>query len=197
MHGPLFFLMVLSACSKGTSDDTKSKNSASDSGTVPENRVVMETSLGSITLSLDLEHAPITSANFLSYVDEGFFDGSDGKGATIFHRVILGFMDQGGGLTADGASKKTHDPIALEDSGLSNLRGTIAMARTSDPDSATSQFFLNTVDNTFLDSTARTPGYAVFGTITEGLETIDAIAEVATDASDRPKEDVVITACAR
>jgi cyclophilin family peptidyl-prolyl cis-trans isomerase len=159
----------------------------------------METTLGSFDILLDPETAPITAENFMVYVDEGFFDGSDGLGATIFHRVIADFMNQGGGYTADGTTKATHSAIALESEvGLSNLRGTIAMARTSDPDSATSQFFINTVDNTFLDyESASNPGYAVFGEVVSGMDVVDAIAAVETDGSDQPLEDIVVTSCTR
>ncbi|MCB9758352.1 MAG: peptidylprolyl isomerase [Alphaproteobacteria bacterium] len=159
----------------------------------------LETSLGPIAVELDAAHAPITVENFLAYVDDGFYDGDDGAGATTFHRVVSGFVIQGGGYTPEGALKNTLDPIALEsDNGLSNLRGTIAMARTNVPDSATSQFYFNLVDNTFLDyDGAGSPGYAVFGAIVEGLDTMDDIAAVQTNAQDQPVEDVVITAAGR
>ena len=161
--------------------------------------MTVETTLGSFDIQLDPDNAPVTTENFLVYVDEGFYDGADGLGATIFHRVIAGFMNQGGGLTAAGSAKATHAAIVLEsDNGLSNLRGTIAMARTDVADSATSQFFINTVDNTFLDySGASSPGYAVFGEVVAGMDVIDAIAAVQTDGSDRPLEDIVIESCSR
>jgi cyclophilin family peptidyl-prolyl cis-trans isomerase len=162
-------------------------------------RVALTTTLGDMVLELDPAHAPITSANFLTYVDEGFFDGRDGLGATTFHRVVAGFVIQGGGYTEAGAVKATHDPIELESqNGLSNVRGTVAMARTGEPDSATSQFYVNLVDNTFLDyENARNPGYAVFGTVVEGMDVVDAIAAVEVDGSDEPLTPVVVTACAR
>jgi len=162
-------------------------------GTGPD--VTFETTLGAFTVTLEPERAPGTVDNFLGYVDEGFYDGADGLGATLFHRVIPDFMDQGGGFREDGVQKTTHDPIVLEaNNGLLNTRGSIAMARTSDPDSATTQFFVNTVDNDFLDGPN---GYAVFGEVTDGMDTLDAIAAVPTDSSDAPLDPVVITSCTR
>lgn len=158
-----------------------------------ENHVVILTTLGSITLELKPDEAPITVANFVRYVDEGFYDGDDGLGGTTFHRVIAGFMVQGGGFNLAGTKKTTHGPITNEASnGLSNLRGTVAMARTSDPDSATSQFFINHIDNTDLDFSADNAGYAVFGEVVAGMDVVDAIATVATDANDVPLEAVVM-----
>jgi peptidyl-prolyl cis-trans isomerase A (cyclophilin A) len=136
--------------------------------------VVLKTSLGTITIQLDATHAPLSTSNFLSYVDSKFYDG------TIFHRIIPGFMVQGGGFTADMTEKPTQAAIHNESTnGLKNLRGTISMARTSDPDSATSQFFLNLVDNAALDP-AGGPGYAVFGKIIGGLDVLDKMAQVPT-----------------
>lgn len=136
-------------------------------------QVILETSLGAITVELHPQAAPRTVENFLHYVDTGFFDN------TIFHRVIKGFMIQGGGFTSDMAQKKTGPAIANEaDSGLGNRRGTIAMARTNDPHSATSQFFINTADNVMLNHSGKTPqgwGYCVFGKVTAGMEVVDAI----------------------
>src|SRR5262245_40251188 len=131
-----------------------------------------ETSLGEFTLELDSEKAPTTVANFLAYVDEGFFDG------LIFHRVIPGFMIQGGGMTPDMTQKKNRPAISNEaTNGLKNKRGTIAMARTNIVDSATSQFFINLADNGFLDHQGPANfGYAVFGRVVEGMDTIDRIA---------------------
>ena len=140
--------------------------------------VVIETSLGTITVELDREHAPLSVENFLQYVTDGYYTG------TIFHRVIEDFMVQGGGFTADLQPKPTRAPIKNEaTNGLSNERGTLAMARTNTVDSATAQFFINHVDNTQLNNTGTTQqtyGYAVFGQITEGLDVIDQIAAVAT-----------------
>ena len=145
---------------------------------VAENpQVTLETSKGTIVLELDAEKAPKTVENFIAYAESGFFDG------TIFHRVIPGFMVQGGGLTADMTKKDTRPPIQNEaDNGLKNNRGTIAMARTGDPHSATAQFFINLVDNGNLDHTGKGAGwgYAVFGHVTEGMDVVDAIAAVKT-----------------
>jgi peptidyl-prolyl cis-trans isomerase A (cyclophilin A) len=166
------------------------KNTSADSGGKRERRkpmVLISTSLGDIKLELYEEQAPITVANFLSYVEEGFFDG------TIFHRVINNFMIQGGGITADMKQKPTKASIKNEaDNGLKNERGTIAMARTADVDSATSQFFINHRDNSFLDHGARDFGYAVFGKVVEGIEVVDKIAAVQTRPGDVPVETVSI-----
>jgi peptidyl-prolyl cis-trans isomerase A (cyclophilin A) len=138
--------------------------------------VEIKTSLGTITLQLDATHAPLSTANFISYVESKFYDG------TIFHRIIPGFMVQGGGFTPEMTEKPTQPAIHNESTnGLKNLRGTISMARTSNPDSATSQFFLNLVDNAALDPTSDGgPGYAVFGKIIGGLDVLDKIAQVPT-----------------
>ena len=134
--------------------------------------------MGTITLELNADKAPTTVGNFVKYAKEGFYDG------TIFHRVIDGFMIQGGGFTKSMDQKPTHEPIRNEAmNGLKNKRGTIAMARTMIVDSATSQFFINLVDNDFLDFTSPTPqgfGYAVFGKVTDGLDVVDAIGKVKT-----------------
>ena len=144
-------------------------------------KAIMETSMGTISLELDEEKAPATVENFCRYASEGFYDG------TIFHRVIDTFMIQGGGFTKEMNQKDTYEPISIESmNGLKNLRGTIAMARTMIPDSATSQFFINLVDNDFLDFTAPTAqgyGYAVFGRVTDGMEVVDRIAKVRTGFS--------------
>ena len=140
--------------------------------------IIIETSQGTITAELNADNAPVTVENFLRYVDEGFFD------QTIFHRVIPDFMIQGGGLTAEMKERPAHDPIANEaGNGLKNDRGTLAMARTSEPNSATSQFFINTADNGFLNHRDETPegfGYAVFGRVVEGMDVVDRIQAVAT-----------------
>jgi len=156
--------------------------------------VTIVTTLGTITLSLDAEKAPETVANFVRYAKDGHYDG------TIFHRVIDGFMIQGGGFTRDMNQKPTRAPIRNEAmNGLKNLRGTIAMARTSVVDSATSQFFINLVDNDFLDFTQPTQqgfGYAVFGCVTDGIEVVDKIGKVKTGFAgpyqNVPEEAVVI-----
>lgn len=141
-------------------------------------RVLMQTSMGNIELELDGDRAPESVANFLRYVDEGFYDG------TIFHRVINSFMIQGGGLTADMQKKRGHAPIRNEaNNGLKNKRGTIAMARLGDPHSATSQFFINHVDNSDLDYPGQDGwGYCVFGRVTKGMNTVDKIADVFTES---------------
>ncbi len=155
-------------------------------------RVKLETSMGNIVVELNEKAAPVTVKNFLRYVEEGFFDG------TIFHRVIKGFMIQGGGFTADMKQKKTHAPIVNEaGNGLKNNRGTIAMARTQDPHSATSQFFINHKDNHNLNYAGpHKPGYAVFGKVVEGMDVVDKIAAVRTTRkgrySDVPVETVLI-----
>lgn len=158
--------------------------------------VRFETTLGDFTVELDAESAPVSCKNFLRYVDEGFFDG------TIFHRVIPGFMIQGGGFTEAMKQKPTHEPITNEaGNGLRNRRGAIAMARTNDPNSATAQFFVNLVDNAFLDQRAGNVGYAVFGRVADGLDVVDKIAAVKTGRhgghDDVPSEAVVVKAVRR
>ena len=157
-------------------------------------RVLFETSMGDIVIELDPEKAPKTVKNFLGYAESGFYDG------TIFHRVIDGFMIQGGGFTEDMTQKPTGEEIANEaDNGLKNKRGTVAMARRGDPDSASSQFFINTVNNRPLDHTGKSPqgwGYAVFGEVVEGMDVVEAIEKVKTGTKemfqDVPIESVVI-----
>jgi cyclophilin family peptidyl-prolyl cis-trans isomerase len=153
--------------------------------------VEMETNMGTIKIELFEDKAPVTVKNFLAYVKDKHYDG------LIFHRVIDGFMIQGGGFDPKMVQKKTKDPIKNEsDNKLSNLRGTIAMARTSDPDSATAQFYINVKDNKGLDGAEGKPGYAVFGRVTEGMDVVDKIKAVKTGTkmgfSDVPNEDVVI-----
>src|SRR6201996_6150785 len=154
--------------------------------------VRFETTHGSFTIELFPKEAPVTVTNFLQYVDDGFFDG------TIFHRIVPGFVIQGGGLTADFDQKKTRDPIKNEaDNGVKNGRGTLSMARTNDVNSATSQFFVNLTDNDFLDNTRGNFGYAVFGRVTEGMDVVDKIAAVKTGRrhghQDVPLEAVTMT----
>jgi peptidyl-prolyl cis-trans isomerase B (cyclophilin B) len=156
--------------------------------------IEMETSAGTMQIELDDEHAPVSTQNFLDYVRKGHYDG------TVFHRVIKGFMLQGGGFDADMNQKPTAAAIRNEaTNGLKNKRYTLAMARTSAPHSATSQFFINTVDNGFLDFTAESAqgwGYAVFGRVVKGTEVVDAIEKVRTGNksghSDVPLETVTI-----
>lgn len=157
-------------------------------------RVELKTSMGVIVLELYPDRAPQTTANFLAYVDAGFYDG------TIFHRVIPGFMIQGGGFTAEMKQQPTRPPVPNEaDNRIKNERGTVAMARTPDPHSATAQFFINTVDNDFLNFRGKDPrgwGYAVFGRVVRGMETVDAISGVKTGVSkghrDVPLQPVAI-----
>ena len=168
---------VLNSCSK--------KNDEAEMPIIEETKmtqVTIKTSLGDIQLELDAEKAPITVENFVSIANSGYYTD------TIFHRVINGFMVQGGGLTADMSNKSSGTaPIQNEaNNGLGNDRGTIAMARTMEPHSATSQFFINHKDNGFLNHTGENPqgwGYAVFGKVTEGMDVVDAIADVATGSS--------------
>lgn len=157
--------------------------------------VAIETSLGTIEVRLDPQRAPLTVANFLNYANDGFYNG------TIFHRVIDGFMIQGGGFTPDLNQKTTRAPVVNEARGTSsNQRGTIAMARTSDPHSATSQFFINTANNNFLDASSSRDGwgYAVFGRVIKGMDVVDRISQVKTGnaggMSDVPVEAVKIIA---
>ena len=162
-------------------------------------QVLLETTSGDILLELDPEKAPKPVENFLKYVDEGFYDN------TIFHRVIPGFMIQGGGMDVKMREKPTRESIENEaDNGLKNERGTIAMARTMDPHSASAQFFINHTDNDFLDHRAPTPdgwGYAVFGKVIDGMDTVDKIAKVKTGRvngyDDVPKDTVLITKASR
>jgi len=170
------------------SDTKKEKSSEVDNMAI----VVFETSLGNFEVELNQEKAPISVENFLSYVNEGYYDN------LIFHRVIPNFMVQGGGFDKDMQEKDTKDPIKNEaDNGLKNDKYTIAMARTQIVDSATSQFFINVNNNDFLNNGARDFGYAVFGKVTEGQDVIDSIAAVKTTTSgmyqDVPAEPVIIT----
>lgn len=158
----------------------------------PMPRVRVQTTQGSFVLELNAERAPLTVRNFLEYVDAHHYEG------TIFHRVIDGFVIQGGGYTTKLEEKPTREPVPNESgNGLSNLRGTIAMARTEDPHSATSQFYINLKDNLALDPNDKRWGYCVFGRVVEGMETVDAIAKVPTGPrgeipNDVPQTDVVV-----
>lgn len=163
-------------------------------------QITVETSLGSFTIELFTSAAPKTTENFLAYVDAGHYDG------TIFHRVIAGFMVQGGGYDTTYKKKPVRTPVENEaDNGEKNLRGTVAMARTGDPHSATAQFFVNHADNAFLDHKEKTQrgwGYTVFGKVTSGMDVVDLIADTKTGAKgdfekDAPLEDVIITSVKR
>ena len=177
----LFLFSTLSFATEKQMSDTQTK-------------VKMTTSLGAIVIQLDNAKAPVSAANFADYVKSGFYDG------TIFHRVIPGFMAQGGGFDTSFNQKQTKAPIKNEaDNGLKNKRGTLAMARTNDPNSATAQFFINYKDNSFLDHSSPTPsgwGYAVFGEVIEGMDVVDEMAKQATGNrgghQDVPKTDIVI-----
>ena len=183
-------VFLAAGCKQNESTPGQSESKKSDTeGGNPV--VIMSTSKGDIKIELFKDKAPITVENFLSYVNDGFYDG------TIFHRVIPNFMIQGGGFTPDFNQKPTKQPIKNEAAnGLKNLRGTVAMARTQVVDSATSQFFINLVDNSFLDKGVRDYGYAVFGKVIDGMDVVDAIGAVETGHKgmygDVPQEDVVI-----
>jgi cyclophilin family peptidyl-prolyl cis-trans isomerase len=158
--------------------------------------IVFETTLGNFTVEFHEKEAPLSVANFLKYVDDGFFDG------TIFHRIVPGFVIQGGGFTPDMEQKRTQPPVKNEaDNGLKNERGTLSMARTNDVNSATSQFFVNLKDNDFLDHKRGNFGYAVFARVTEGMQVIDQIAAVETGRrrghDDVPLEPVVMKSVRR
>ena len=155
-----------------------------------------ETNLGDFTIEFNEKEAPLSVANFKRYIEDGFFDG------TIFHRIVPGFVIQGGGFTEDMTQKRTHPPVKNEaDNGLKNKRGTLSMARTNDIHSATSQFFVNLADNEFLDERPGQHGYAVFGHVTEGMDVIDAIAALPTGRrkgfTDAPLQDILISSARR
>ena len=177
----LFLTSTLSFATENNMSDTQTK-------------VKLTTSLGEIIIQLNTEKAPISSANFLTYVNEGFYNG------TIFHRIIPDFMAQGGGFDTSFNQKAVHAPIKNEaNNGLKNTRGTLAMARTNDPNSATAQFFINYKDNSFLNHTSPTSsgwGYAVFGEVIEGMDVVDAMAKQPTGNrgghQDVPKTNIVI-----
>lgn len=185
-------LFVLSACNSSTEDSKQQADGGSSNMSNPQ--IKFETSKGDFTAELYADKAPKSVANFLSYVEAGFYDG------TIYHRVIPGFMIQGGGMNPDMSEKSNNAPIENEaDNGLLNEEGTLAMARTNDPHSATSQFFINVSNNTFLNHTSKTPqgwGYAVFGKVTDGLDVVKAIEAVKTGNhghhGDVPLEAVVM-----
>jgi cyclophilin family peptidyl-prolyl cis-trans isomerase len=149
------------------------------------NKVNLETTAGNIVIELYPAKSPITVANFKTYVKEGFYDN------TIFHRIIAGFMVQGGGIDTKGNEKPTHSPIKLESqNGLSNKKGTVAMARTNAPNSATAQFFINVADNNFLDYGFRDDGYAVFGKVISGMDVVEKMSKVKTNSNDEPLSQI-------
>lgn len=190
---PLFLLLLVTACNADTAENAPA--APADNGP----KVLLQTSMGEIVIQLYPEEAPQSVTNFLRYVDEGFYDG------TIFHRIIDGFMVQGGGFTAAMEKKQTHAPILNEaDNGLRNTIGTIAMARTMEPHSATSQFFINVANNSNLDFREKTPrawGYTVFGRVIQGMDVIKAIKSVPTTTKgmhrDVPQQDIIITKAER
>jgi peptidyl-prolyl cis-trans isomerase A (cyclophilin A) len=179
------FLILLPGCSAASEKEKE---------TSPV--VILNTSLGEIKIELDAEKAPVSVENFLGYVDDGFYDG------TVFHRVIPGFMIQGGGMNADMGPKQTKASIKNEaDNGLENTRGTLAMARTAAKDSATAQFFINLKDNDFLNHGTRDFGYAVFARVVDGMDVVDKIAAVPTSNKGMhqnvPAEPVLIVSARR
>ncbi|RFF28720.1 peptidyl-prolyl cis-trans isomerase [Wenzhouxiangella sp. 15181] len=185
-------LTALPLAAQESGQNTETQN---DSTTMENPTVILQTNFGDITVELFEEQAPESTANFLAYARDGHYDG------TVFHRVIENFMIQGGGFDTDFEQKPTRDPIENEaDNGLENKRGTLAMARTNDPHSATSQFFINVVDNSFLDhrnkASGQTWGYAVFGRVVEGMDVVDEIRSVETTSKgmhrDVPAEPVII-----
>ena len=188
----LVFFSTIKSATKGNQEMTE---------TATENvSVMLETSMGNITIEIDMANAPNSGENFLAYVDDGYFID------TTFHRVIPNFMDQGGGITADMADKPSKRAAIKNEAnnGLKNDRGTLAMARTGDPHSATSQFFINHADNGFLNHSSETAqgwGYAVFGKVTDGMDVVDAMAAVATGNNgghgDVPLETITITGASR
>lgn len=193
----IFFILtfaaagMLAGCDESAKQTKKPIQESEKQMTAEKNKaqtkVRIETSKGDIVIELNSEKAPITCKNFLQYVDEKYYEG------TIFHRVIKDFMIQGGGMNAQMRQKPTRSAIINEaKNGLKNDRGTVAMARTSDPDSATSQFFINHANNDFLNCGVRDAGYAVFGKVVEGMDVVDKIAGVKTKAGDVPVETITI-----
>jgi peptidyl-prolyl cis-trans isomerase B (cyclophilin B) len=191
----LIALMLFTALPLAAQDDTEQSETANPTETTENPTVILHTSLGPITVELFENEAPESVANFLQYARDGHYDG------TIFHRVIENFMIQGGGFDEEFVQKSTREPIRNEaDNGLQNNRGTLAMARTGDPHSATAQFFINVVDNTFLNhrnkASGQTWGYAVFGQVTDGMDVVDQIRAVETTTRgmhrDVPAEAIVI-----
>ena len=199
LMGAMALGLVLSSCNKaktsssevGAANDSPAQSSAPKEEKKENVMVEMETSKGTIKIELYAEKAPLTVANFLEYVKDGFYSN------TIFHRVIDGFMIQGGGFESGFKEKETRAPIKNEsNNGLKNEAMTLAMARTNDPNSASAQFFINLVDNPYLNGTAARPGYAVFGKVIEGQDIVEAIGKAKTTTKDFyedvPVEEVII-----
>jgi peptidyl-prolyl cis-trans isomerase A (cyclophilin A) len=192
----LTILLLAGACTEAGEQDAVTTDSTAVAAAKEYPMVVFSTTLGDITIELYPEEAPVTVANILEYVDAGFYDG------TIFHRIVPGFVVQGGGFSADMARKPTRSPITNEaNNGLKNERGTLSMARTGEVNSATSQFFINLVDNDVLDHGVRDFGYAVFARVVEGMEVVDSLAGVPTTnrgpMQDVPAEPVIIQSARR
>lgn len=187
---PVFLCLGLTACG-GSNDDSNS--TVTPPPLVPPSLKAdvcyqMSTTMGNITLAIDLTNVPVTGNNFIDYVESDFYNG------TLFHRSVNNFVVQGGGYTSGLVAKLGNAPIINEANiGLSNKRGTIAMARTSAPDSATSQFFINILDNPQLDASSSNHGYAVFGEVTSGMEVVDQISVVSTNGSDVPLTEILIS----
>ena len=187
-------VLAVSLCFGATvkQEDVTKQNDSVKEKKVETKKVKLETNYGDIVIELNEEKAPVTVKNFIQYTNEGFYNG------TVFHRVIKDFMIQGGGFDEKGTHKNTHSPIINEaKNGLKNDRGTVAMARTNDPNSATAQFFINHKTNDFLNySGPQNPGYAVFGKVVEGMEVVDKIAAVKTgvkfDMRDVPMESIIV-----
>ncbi|PKG72701.1 peptidylprolyl isomerase [Shewanella sp. GutCb] len=182
---PLLACLTIVACGSESSDSPEPPK------VVPELKAdvcyLMSTTKGDMTLAVDLTNMPVTGQNFKEYVDTGFYN------ATLFHRTINNFMIQGGGFTTGLVFKPTNDPIINEASvGISNERGTVAMARTDNPNSATSQFFINILDNPHLNASAASAGYAVFGQVISGMEVADQISIVTTQGNDTPVDEILI-----
>jgi len=195
-YGLLTVVVLINGCSEKTDEEHVEKETVNLERDIVESQsktVKLKTSMGDIVIELNEKAAPVTVKNFLGYIEDGFYDGK------IFHRVIRDFMIQGGGFTTEMTQSQTRAPIVNEaGNGLKNDRGTIAMARTNDPNSATAQFFINHRNNDFLNYAGKgNPGYAVFGKTIEGMDVVDAIASVQTTTragmSDVPVEPVVIT----
>ncbi|GIU48062.1 peptidyl-prolyl cis-trans isomerase [Shewanella sairae] len=188
---PLLLCLGLSACG-GDSDSTPPTPPVEPPKLQADVCYKMSTTMGDITLAIDLTNMPITGKNFKDYVDSEFYNG------TLFHRVAYNFVVQGGGFTSGMVAKPGNDPIINEaDAGISNERGTIAMARTSNPNSATSQFFINVLDNPQLDASSSSYGYAVFGKVVEGIEVVDQINIADTGSNDEvPVSEILINSVA-
>lgn len=191
----LLALLMLAALPLAAQEPEQSTEPTQETQATENPTVILHTNFGAITVELFEQQAPKSTANFLRYARDGHYDG------TIFHRVISNFMIQGGGFDTEFHQKPTHEPIENEaDNGLENKRGTLAMARTGDPHSATAQFFINVVDNDFLDHrgkmSGQTWGYAVFGRVTDGMDVVDKIRSVETTSKnmhrDVPAEPVII-----